>query len=205
MQLKGNRKGMDSSLVLGDMGIGFPNNSDDSIGGKSFVKDISFRHKFIVGNHDNRKLSHAHPNCLEDFGYDEKTGIFYVSGGFSIDYKYREKDVTWWEDEELSTNQMEEALKLYQKVKPSILVAHECPVEVKYFVVTNIMKNEFFTKTEKLLQNMIDIHRPDYCIFGHHHSRMEMNIGGTEHICLRSLSFGKYAECIFEIPGITWE
>lgn len=197
---------MDCSLVVGDMGLGFwPDNSPDSCGGKSFINDIPLQHKFIVGNHDDRALSYQHPNCLGDYGYHEHSGIFYISGGFSCDRDYREKGVDWWANEELSPAQMLNALKLYEKVKPSIVVAHECPTEVKYFVITNPVKREITSRTEELLQQMIDIHRPDYFIFGHHHTREEINIGGTEYQCLDTVSYGKYADCIFEIPGITWE
>jgi predicted phosphohydrolase len=205
MQLKGGRKGMDCSLVLGDMGIGFEDFSNDSIRDRSFIKDIPLQHKFIVGNHDDRDLANTHPNCLGDFGYHEKSELFYVSGGFSIDYEWREKDITWWENEELSAKQIDEALELYSKVKPKIIVAHECPTEVKYFVITNPLKREIKSRTEKMLQKMIEIHRPDYFIFGHHHQREETNIDGTQYICLGTLSYDGYSQCIFEIPGITWE
>ena len=63
MQLKGARKGMDCSLVVGDMGLGFwPDNSPDSCGGKSFINDIPLQHKFIAGNHDDRALSYLSAN-----------------------------------------------------------------------------------------------------------------------------------------------
>jgi len=211
MQLKGGKKGMDCSLVLGDMGIGFENITYDSVGAKSFIKDISIQHKFIVGNHDDRKLSNTHINCLGDYGYHEKSGIFYLSGGFSVDHKWRKEEyeetgrITWWEEEQLSNEKLEEAFKLYEEVKPSILVAHESPLEIKHLVVTNPMKYEEHTRTETTLQQMVDSHRPDCCIFGHHHDRTEINLDGTEYICLDTLSFGKYADCIFEISGITWD
>lgn len=205
MQLKGGKKGMDCSLVAGDMGMGFEGNSYDSREGKNFIKEIPIQHKFIVGNHDDRNLSRIHPNCLGDYGYHEHSGIFYVSGGYSVDWAWRKKHVNWWPDEELSLVQMDACLKIYEERKPSIVVAHECPTEIKYFVLTNPMKGEIVSRTEELLQKMIDIHRPDYFIFGHHHTRVEMNIGGIEYICLDSVSYGKYSDCIFEIPGITWE
>ena len=205
MQLKGGKKGMDCSLVLGDMGIGFIDNSEDSLEGKSFIKDIPLQHKFIVGNHDDRALSYQHPNCLGDYGYHEHSGIFYVSGGLSIDRKWRQKYIDWWPNEQLSPGQMDSCLKLYSQVKPSIVVAHECPLVVKNFVVTNTLKFDIDSDTEKLLQNMIDIHRPDVFIFGHHHQRIEMNVDGTEYICLDTVSYGRYSDCIFEIPGVNWE
>ena len=204
MQLKGGKKGMDCSLVLGDMGMGFRNKTDDSKEGKSYIRGIDPKHKFICGNHDYRSICYGHPNFLGDYGYDEHSGIFYVGGGYSVDWQWREKYINWWPDEELSPGQMESCLKLYQKVKPKMVVAHECPTEVKYFAVTNTMKNELISRTEELLQKMVDSHRPDHFIFGHHHTRLEMQIGETQYDCLDSLSFGKFGDCILEIPGVTW-
>lgn len=205
MQLKGGKKGMDCSLVVGDMGIGFRDNSDDSVDGKSFILDISLQHKFIVGNHDDRALSYNHPNCVGDYGYHEHSGIFYISGGFSIDWQWREKNHNWWDNEELSPGQMSTALKLYEQTKPNIVIAHECPTEIKNHVITNPAKGEIISRTEALLQKMIEIHRPNYFIFGHHHKKWEEEIKGIYYVCLDTLSFGKYSDCIFEIPEITWE
>ncbi len=205
MQLKGGRKGMDCSLLVGDMGMGFPSNNEDSKDGKSYIRGIDPKHKFICGNHDYRGICYGHPNFLGDYGYHEHSGIFYVGGGFSVDWEWREKYINWWPDEELSPGQMGSCLKLYEEKKPSIVVSHECPTEVKHFVITNPMKMDISSRTEKLLQEMIDIHRPDYWIFGHHHQLEYTNIGGTEYVCLDTVSYGKHADCIFEIPGVTWE
>ena len=196
---------MDCSLVLGDMGIGFPGSSFDSKNGKTYIKGIDLKHKYICGNHDNRGMCYGHPNFLGDYGYHEHSGIFYVGGGFSVDWEYREKHITWWADEELSPGQMASCLKIYEKIKPKIVVSHECPTEVKNFVITNPMKGEIISKTEKLLQKMVDIHRPNYFIFGHHHQRKEVTLNGIEYNCLDTLNYGKYTDCIFEIPGVTWD
>lgn len=204
MQLPGGNKGMDCSLVVGDMGIGFADKSIDNINGKSFIKNIPLQHKFIVGNHDDRRLSYEHPNCLGDYGYNKNSGIFYVSGGLSIDKECRNKGVDWWDNEELSPGQMVRVLELYKQIKPSIVVAHECPTEIKYFVTTNPKKTEIQSRTEILLQNMVDIHRPDYFIFGHHHTRITMAINNIEYVCLDTLSYNKYKDCYFQIPEITW-
>lgn len=204
MQLKGGGNGMDCSLVVGDMGIGFNESSSDNKNGKGFILDIPLNHKFIVGNHDDRALSYFHPNCIGDYGYDENSGIFYVSGGFSIDWQYREKNYNFWDNEELSQGQMATALKLYNKIKPKIVVAHECPTEIKNEAITNLMKLGITSRTEILLQQMIDSHRPDNFIFGHHHKRVDKKVKGTHYIGLDTLSSGKYGPCVFEIPGITW-
>lgn len=205
MHLKGGRKGMDCSLVVGDMGMGFIEKQEDNIDGIAYLLDVPTQHKFIRGNHDDANLCYKHPNYLGDFGYHEHSGIFYVSGGFSIDWKWREKYLNWWPNEELSPRQRNNCFELYKKAKPSIVVAHECPIEVKSSVITNLKKYEQDSRTEELLQKMVDAHRPDYFIFGHHHKRINVNMDGTEYVCLDTVSYHKYADCIFEIPGVTWE
>ena len=64
---------------------------------------------------------------------------------------------------------------------------------------------EITSRTETLLQSMVETHRPDCFIFGHHHKRADVQIGLTEYHALSCLDWGKLGECIFEIPEIKWE
>jgi hypothetical protein len=196
---------MDCSLQVGDMGIGFSDMTENSIGGKSYIRGISLDHKFIAGNHDNRKLCRSHKNYLGDYGYHEKSNIFYVSGGWSVDWKWRTKDHNWWADEQLSDEEVEKTLNLYKNIKPRVIVGHECPTEVKALVATNKEKMEFISSNEKLLQDMLNIHRPEYCIFGHHHNKVEHKQKGVLFVALRDiLVMNKNEDCIYEISDIEW-
>jgi len=198
MLLKGGVEGMDCSIQLGDMGIGFRN--------KKALDELPVfqNHKFIRGNHDNPEECKTHPQYLGDFGFDKGTGIFFVSGGFSIDWQYRQPDWNWWKNEELTQTQMKTALKLYKETKPKVVASHEGPLSVKKLVITNEWKMEHDSNTEKLLQNMLDIHRPDFWIFGHHHNRKEFKIQETQFVCLQEFTTQAYRDCYYEIPEIKW-
>ncbi len=205
MQHKGGEKGVDCSLQVGDMGIGFKNNFPDSKDGKSWPPEIDTNHKWIKGNHDDPTLCKQHPNYIGDYGFLEKSNIFFVSGGYSIDHSFRTKNIDWWEDEELNEKEMITVLEYYETYKPKIVVTHECPLSLKKEVVTNERKLEYDSRTEKLLQNMYDIHQPCYWVFGHHHKHKEIDKNGTHFVCLDELMYGKINDCIYEIKGLTWE
>lgn len=204
----GGREGIDCSLQLGDMGLGFPFRGDQFDACKddlTWLPPLPKSHKFIRGNHDKPDLCDQHPNYIGDWGYHKKSGIFYVGGGFSIDYIHRTKDISWWENEQLSNRQLGQMMRSYKKNKPRIVVSHECPLVVKYDVVTNQNKKYKMTRTEIKFQEMFETHRPKYWIFGHHHIRKNVWIGRTQFVALGELLYDKPGNCIFEIEGLTWD
>ncbi len=205
MQHKRGRKGVDCSLQLGDMGIGFWDKGEFSKDGKKWSPEIDLNHKFIRGNHDDPGLCRQHLNYLGEWGFLSAPNIFHVSGGFSIDWQSRIPGMTWWKDEELNKEEMEKVLIDYELNKPKIVVSHECPLEIKKDVVTNKWKLEVDSRTETLLQAMFEIHQPDEWIFGHHHQYKEIDKNGTHFVCLDELLDGKVSDCIYEIHGLTWE
>lgn len=186
---------IECSLQVGDMGI-FREPDVDLVPG-------SPNHKFIRGNHDNPTLCKDHPNYLGDYGYAPTPEIFYVSGGYSVDYRSRTPGVDWWHDEELTYPQMHEALGMYLDIRPRIVVSHECPIEAKEDVLggypTNITSN-----TERLLQRMLEGYRPELWIFGHHHRPVERTLNGTHFVCLGDIKYGPASHFIYEVPGLTW-
>ena len=205
MQHKGNRKGVDSSCQVGDMGIGFSENGKYSKNGISWSPEVDLNHLFFNGNHDNPKICQIHPNYIGDWGFIEKPSIFFVSGGYSIDCSYRTEGIDWWKNEELGNEEMIKVLSLYQEKIPKIVTTHECPLFLKKKIATNGWKLEHDSRTEKLLQQMFNIHKPDYWIFGHHHQKKEIDIEGTHFVCLDELIDGKINNCIYEIKDLTWE
>lgn len=204
MQYKRGGKGMDYSLQVGDMGIGFSDGGANSKNGKSWSPEIDLNHKFIRGNHDDPSVCESHPNYLGDWGFLPNPNIFYMSGGFSIDREWRTRGLDFWEDEQLSDEEMQKALNDYKDNKPKIVASHECPVGVKNLFVTNPPKLEIDSRTEKILQDMFEIHQPDYWIFGHHHQFKEKDFNGTHFVCLDELLYGQLSKCIYEIPNLIW-
>ena len=164
----------DESVQLGDFGIGFRRNSmlTNCIMGQN--------HKFIYGNHDNTDKCLEHPNCLGHFGMH--LGMFFVSGGFSIDRAHRTEGRDWWATEELSIAQGNEALNMYEKLKPDIVISHEAPLMINQ----EMYRNTITSRTSQLLDAMFNVHQPKNWYFGHHHNSFELKIDKTFFRCLNT-------------------
>jgi len=225
MPLSGGRVGMDCSLQVGDMGIGFPARMPDitrpQLAEAMDLRDdqplwkppkplklmapiVSAFHRFIRGNHDDPAVCREHPNYLGDWGYCEKPDMFYVAGGLSVDQDIREPGVTWWPDEELPARTLLEVVQQYGDCKPRIVVTHECPTAIKEYAVSNIAKFNKPSRTELALQAMFNAHQPEFWIFGHHHVRVEARLHGTHFVGLDEMMEGELEDCIYELPGLTW-
>jgi hypothetical protein len=162
----------DESIQLGEMGFGFIE-----------VPEFPPQHRFIRGNHDDPTKARAHPNYLGDFGI-LPSGIFFVSGAWSIDQKHRTIGVSWWEDEELSIAQCDEALELYESETPYIVVSHDCPIDILRKLIYVEWRR---SRTGQLLQEMFELHQPQWWVFAHHHRRFSCLHRGTRFIGLDEL------------------
>lgn len=164
-------------VQVGDLGIGFSPHND--------LMQHDFR--FIHGNHDNPDLCAKLPNFLGRFGYNDQ--FFFVSGGYSIDKKYRHIGLDWWDSEELSYNEGLFCIELYEATKPEIVVSHDCPISVYPRLFSHHAADN--TKTNNLLQAMFEIHQPALWVFGHHHISRRFNVSGTNFVCLAELETNK--------------
>lgn len=164
------------------------------------------RHRFIGGNHDNYDHAPNSPHYLGDYGVHaipEFGDVFFVRGAWSIDRKSRRTFPTYsqgrvlpktlWDEEELTMRQGMEALELYKEVKPKFLVAHECPLSVVPYVTNpefcfrmgwDAPDGIIRTKTNQLLQAMIEFHKPHTMVFGHYHKDFDQVIDGIRFICV---------------------
>jgi predicted phosphodiesterase len=175
----------DRIVQVGDMGIGFPHFKRSR---RVWVPDLhgkdpeafDSRLSFIRGNHDNPAACRAYPNYLGDWGYDESLGVFFVSGGESSDRAQREEGRDWWPDEQLNDREMQEAIALYARVRPRVVVSHECPSMLMPMLHSH---HPTPSRTSEGLQAMLDIHHPDLWAFGHHHKTWEKR-AGTLFVCL---------------------
>ena len=157
------------------------------------------RHKFFSGNHDNYdKLINSPPHYLGKYGY--YTGMdspfFWISGAWSIDFAWRQQynnthaHKIWWAEEELSQQELTNAIKFYEIILPDLVLSHTCPQSIQKHVSNdNVLKEFGFshdikTKTSIALDVMFDIHQPKVWIFGHFHQFKDFTINGTQFICL---------------------
>jgi Icc-related predicted phosphoesterase len=165
------------SIQVGDFGAGFRS-----------IPDMGPSHRFIRGNHDNPEICRNHPNWIPDITVEKN--MFFLGGGFSIDKASRTQGVDWWEDEELSTEEMYRAFDVYKETKPSIVVTHECPYSIAHTLFYEPrIKWLNPSKTSQLLESMWDVWKPELWIFGHWHQSRDRIIDDTRFICLGELAY----------------
>jgi len=175
-------KRLPASIQLGDMAIGFPG-STAVAEQMYFPEDLKYR--FIRGNHDCPEACRKKKNYLGDFGYLETEKIFFVSGAWSIDKELRVVGVSWWEEEELSREQADAALVLYDKVRPQVMATHDAP----YRAYPNLgISYGTRNRTSALLDAMLDVAEPEWWIFAHHHQNRSFQIGKTVFRALAELA-----------------
>jgi hypothetical protein len=188
----------DYSFQAGDLGFDYAplNNLDFS------------RHRAIKGNHDNYLLGNDHPIFCGDFGVEniDNKQIFFMRGAWSIDKKYRTAGIDWWSEEELNYTQLSEAINLYKKIKPEIVITHECPLEIVQYVTNpNFVRGFGFTdpviktRTNMALQEMFEYHQPSVHLFGHYHVRKEIVVRGTKFICLDMIRDKISTNCYYDL------
>lgn len=158
----------DESIQVGDFGVGF---SDQT-------PQLPSQHKFIRGNHDDPMLCKQHPNYLGDYGIYKN--IFYMSGAHSIDLQTRTPGLDWWPEEELSMRELYMAYNLYINHKPTTVITHDAP----YTALIAMGVFDARSRTNEILEQMFEIHKPKLWICGHHHRSFRETIEGTQFICL---------------------
>lgn len=162
--------GVEYSLCVGDVGFDYQYLIDNNVD--------PIKNRLIFGNHDNYDKVNQVPHNLGDFGVwsvPDFGDIFFVRGAWSIDAKFRTPGFDWWADEEMSYNRCQEAIDLYKQVKPNILISHACPTVVTPYLTNATFaahfgfKDPIITRTDTMLQQMVEFHAPRLSVFGHFH------------------------------------
>lgn len=164
-----------------------------SVGDNGFQKEWEWglkhlnaeKHRWLHGNHDSMDYVDT-PLSLGHFGV--WNGIFTIRGAYSIDRSARIQGRDWFPDEELNHTQMNQCFDLWEKMKPQIVVTHDCPSSVcdQLFNFDN-----GHSVTRKFLEELFAVHQPKQWVFGHYHARRDKTINGTRFICLPELNWIK--------------
>jgi hypothetical protein len=116
--------------------------------------------------------------------------MFFLGGGFSSDLMKRIQGEEWWEDEQLSTTELYNALNIYESSDCDIVVSHECPSEIAPLVFNKRRERIINpSKTSQALSSILEIRRPSLWVFGHWHISVDEIIDGTRFICLSELEY----------------
>lgn len=140
----------------------------------------------VPGNHDYIPWKDKWP-YLGDYCYFPDESIFTVRGADSIDKHLRTERRDWFAAEEMTYQEGLLAFDEYVKVKPRIVVSHDCPQSV----MTSLFGYPEKSQTRTMLEHMFEAHKPDLWVFGHHHSSKDVNILGTRFVCLEELEIMK--------------
>lgn len=178
------------TIQIGDMGIGFK-----GVG----LHKMPLNHRWIRGNHDNPQKCRDNYNYLGDWGILNDDSLFYLAGAFSIDRDSRIMGINWWQDEELSWIELQQAIDLYKEFKPRFVVSHEAPSEAAKRMLHEILAKTqgstdaaYFaekmactmSRTSEALQVMFDAHQPKEWVFGHYHLDNTFDWKGTKFTCV---------------------
>lgn len=148
--------------------------------------EIPWNHWINMGNHDYIPYYHVYGPSMKNHMFWPNESIFTVRGAESIDKHLRNEGLDWFPNEELNYKEQLEAFDLYCKVKPKIVISHDCPQSV----MERIFKMGWSygkTQTRTMLEMMFQEHQPNWWFFGHHHESKDEVINGTRFICLNEL------------------
>jgi predicted phosphodiesterase len=172
-------KDSDYIIQVGDVGFGFRDTLEYS------NIELPQNVKFIRGNHDDPAICRKHPNYLGEFGYNKDVNLFYISGAYSIDKAWRVPGVSWWDEEELSYNNLQNVAELWSTVKPDVVVTHDCPKSIQSILVSHHHADD--NRTNGALEFLFNEHKPKFWVFGHHHVYKRDKVLGTTFQCLPEL------------------
>jgi hypothetical protein len=179
------------SIQVGDFGIGF--GQGDYWHERVNEFHTPGQHRFMRGNHDDpTKCKTEMVGYIPDGTIEND--VMLVGGAWSIDRDWRTPGVDWWEDEELSYQELNNLIGVYETVKPRVMITHDCPTLAAYYMFIRNGKSiggnvQHLTRTGEALQAMFEIHQPEQWYFGHWHHTKSMDINGTRFQCIGELDF----------------
>ena len=154
------------------------------------------KHRMICGNHDNPSYGDfkGYVGSLGDYGETNLGGLdfFFLRGARSFDRSRRIQNVDWFEDEEMTTGQMNRAFEAYADSHAEVFISHCAPSDIVQYYTKNGARGD--EKTTIDLQHFRDFKSPAIWFFGHYH-RNNVVIDTNEktiYLCLPELGYFDY-------------
>lgn len=184
----------DYVIICGDFGCIWDGSKTDEYWLK-WLDNKNFTTLFVDGNHENFDLLEKYPN-IQMFGsevgnignsiyhlkrgniykIDSKT-IFAFGGAKSHDIPYRTENISWWEREMPSLEEMENGLENLKKINfdIDIILTHTCPKSYLNYVVKGNTQSTILEEYFERLNNILEYHEIDYkWYFGHFHKDISL-------------------------------
>lgn len=165
------------NIIVGDVGVGFVGQNELDLLTENGIH-------FIRGNHDDPSACRKQPNYIPDGTYED--GVMFIGGAYSIDHAWRIEGVSWWRDEELSMNELQDMIDIYLELKPRVMITHEIPecVADRLCQWRGYKKFSDGSRTRKAFEEMFMMHKPELWFAGHWHVSYSENLLGTRFIVL---------------------
>lgn len=166
------------TIQVGDFGMGFENQHRK-------VPYLTPNHRFIRGNHDDPAKCKAHPNYIPDGTIEVigSTKVMFIGGAYSIDRHVRTEGLNWWNDEQLSYDEFQRLIDLYEEERPDMMVTHNCPEDFARRFILGAHKPAYPSVTGQAFTIMRQIHSPRIWMFGHWHLNIDIEFEGTRFLC----------------------
>lgn len=168
-----------NTVQIGDLGFRY-----------SCLQDVDpASHKIVGGNHENYDTLPDQPHYLGDWGFTSMGGteFFFLRGAYSIDRDSRTIGIDWWSQEEIAIESFMEARKTYGEVRPRVVLSHTCPETISPAFLDGPYSRVHHTKTGWMLDELLQIHKPELWVFGHYHVSRTLEENGTKFVCLDEL------------------
>jgi hypothetical protein len=183
------------TIQIGDFGIGFGQSDywHESID----AYHMAGGHRFIRGNHDNPFVCRTMKSWIPDGTIEND--VMFIGGAWSIDnpvappgWYRRTAGYDWWPEEENSDEEFERMYEEYKRVKPRVMITHDCPARISYemFWGSGFLKGPAYpNRTGEWFDRFFEAHQPEEWYFGHWHNTMTYKSGNTTFMCLGELDF----------------
>ena len=110
----------------------------------------------------------------------------YIGGAWSIDGYRRIPGVSWWDDEELSWEDLERMIEIATTEFPRIIISHDAPTAA---INGHMTVSRIPTRTTSALDVILEYAPPALWVFGHWHRTMRHSVGPTTFQCLGELDY----------------
>lgn len=175
-----------NTIQVGDMGVGFRHPlTENWLANPPYDAMVEGNHRFIRGNHDNPAVCRRHSQYIPDGMV--MNDVMFIGGATSIDKDFRVPEYTWWDDEELSQEELNGLVSIYSVMRPRIMVTHEIPHWVAEAMGYRLFKLDNSSRTRDAFTVMHEIHRPEIWIYGHWHISFDNVVRDTRWVCLNEL------------------
>ena len=176
-------------------------------GDKVYRYNFNPRGRYTIIGEKVYRYTHLPPNFIGHFGtwkvpeckveIPGRDELFFVRGAWSIDHARRTMGVDLFEREEMSQIELMQAIEAYKKAKPWLVVTHTAPLSIVGHLNLPFSGGKVYpTKTSQALERMLEIHQPEYWVFGHFHQDWSKKIGNTHFVCLDELSVMAFDEAM---------